>query len=236
MAPVGMRAGGCGGILVPMSDDVAAMLAAADAGKPVQKKSTRPKSETETAISPEAKKKVKQVRETRLIEVEVSTHISDEQAIKVIELEEEVMAMRIQGISFANIEKKLGISDAQRVYKRAIQRRGNSEYMRAEAQRLESERLDSLQAGIWEKALKGDSRAVEVALKVLERRAKMFGLDFQDLVSARVVEIEEAKVKLMAFAFSKVMDHLGLSSTQQQDAMNLFIGELKAAEQAQHEI
>jgi hypothetical protein len=41
----------------------------------------------------------------------------------------------------------------------------------------EAQRLDVLQGDLWEKALTGDARAVEVVLKALERRARMLGLD-----------------------------------------------------------
>jgi hypothetical protein len=42
---------------------------------------------------------------------------------------------------------------------------------------LEIERLDALLEGLWEKASNGDERAVNSALKIMERRSRLLGLD-----------------------------------------------------------
>ena len=42
---------------------------------------------------------------------------------------------------------------------------------------LETERLDAMLLGLWEKATKGDPQAVDRALRIMERRAKLLGLD-----------------------------------------------------------
>jgi hypothetical protein len=46
-----------------------------------------------------------------------------------------------------------------------------------ELRSLEAERLNELLAGLWEKAKSGDLWAVDRALSIMERRAKLFGLD-----------------------------------------------------------
>ena len=47
---------------------------------------------------------------------------------------------------------------------------------------LECERLDKLQVAVWGKALGGDVRAGMAVLKIMERRAKLLGLDQCDRV------------------------------------------------------
>ena len=42
---------------------------------------------------------------------------------------------------------------------------------------LEALRLDEIQAKIWDKAIAGDYRAVDRVLRIMERRAKLLGLD-----------------------------------------------------------
>ena len=41
---------------------------------------------------------------------------------------------------------------------------------------MEGDRLDALQAAVWEKALAGDPKAVDQCLQIIDRRAKLFGL------------------------------------------------------------
>jgi hypothetical protein len=42
---------------------------------------------------------------------------------------------------------------------------------------MELERLDEMLLGLWEKAKAGDLGAVEKAIRIMERRAKLLGLD-----------------------------------------------------------
>lgn len=42
---------------------------------------------------------------------------------------------------------------------------------------IELDRLDALQRAVWADATSGDTRAIETALKVMDRRAKLLGLD-----------------------------------------------------------
>lgn len=58
------------------------------------------------------------------------------------------------------------------------------ERMRAEmfedaqaVRQMEAERLDELLRGLWTKAKRGDPAAVDRVLKIMERRAKLLGLD-----------------------------------------------------------
>jgi hypothetical protein len=155
--------------------------------------------------------------------------MSPEQTAAMLERERVVMEHRVRGWSFYRIKHELKIANPDKVWKRAVAREENVGYLRAESVRLEEQRLDSLQDGIWDRALSGDPRAVEVALKVLERRARLLGLDFADMISSKLVEVEQAKVQLMATALVKALTVLEATPEQRRVATMAFFSELREA-------
>jgi hypothetical protein len=157
--------------------------------------------------------------------------MSPEQTAEMLRREKIVLEERIKGKSFYKIEREHGIPNADRVFRRAIERQENEGYRRAEAIRLEELRLDELQEGIWPRALAGDPRSVEVALKVLERRARMQGLDFADMISGQLVEVERAKVKVMATALVSALNAAGLNAEQRKQITAAFLAELRTVQQ-----
>ena len=98
--------------------------------------------------------------------------------ILAIEREQRAVELRIAGKSFAEIASDLGVTK-QAVSKsldRAIAHSFDSE----ERQKLRSVqllRLERLHAAVWPKALEGESDAISSVLKVMERLAKLCGLD-----------------------------------------------------------
>jgi hypothetical protein len=156
-----------------------------------------------------------------------SKQVSESQEAKMLAREKIVLEQRIRGKSFYKIKKEFGIANADRIFRRAIARDENAEYRRLEAVRLEEQRLDDLQDGIWDRALSGDPRSVEVALKVLERRARMLGLDHSDRVSDKLVEIEEAKTRLMSMALAAALDTLELDPERRASVMQAFFSVLR---------
>ncbi len=171
--------------------------------------------------------------------------MSPEQYAAMMRRERVVMEERIRGRTFHQIEKIHdphrdpqraaddgcdcgGLQNADRIFKRAIARDENLEFKRAEAIRLEGLRLDQLQDGIWDRAIGGDPRAVEVAIKVLERRARLHGLDFADMVSGQMVEVEQAKVRVMATALVSALQAIGATPEQRTAATKAFFADLRA--------
>jgi hypothetical protein len=154
--------------------------------------------------------------------------LSPDQERLMLERERIVLQERIKGKSFYKIEQEHGIPNADRVFRRAIQRPENGTFRRSEAVRLEEARLDDLQDGIWGRALTGDPRAVEVALKILERRARMLGLDFADMISGRLAEVEEAKIRVMAGALVRALHMLPGSPEEKEAATASFFAELRS--------
>jgi hypothetical protein len=143
-------------------------------------------------------------------------------------LERRVLELRTTGKSFYAINREIGIQNSHQVFKRAINRDDNAEFRRAEALRLEEARLDALQEGIWTKALNGDARAVEVAIKVLERRSRLLGLDFADVAAGRLVEIESWKVEMMTVALGEMLAHIGLPAATQREGIAFFLNKIRA--------
>lgn len=142
-----------------------------------------------------------------------------------------VLSERLRGRTFQQITEDHGIRNPDVILRRALATsQPEVTYERAELVRLEEARVDALQDGIWDRARGGEPRAVEVALKVLERRARLKGLDHADAMNSRLVEIEQAKVTLMASALVDSLRAAGLSPEQQESVTSTFLQRLRAAE------
>ena len=57
---------------------------------------------------------------------------------------------------------------------------------------LEKQRLDSLLYSVWDEAIDGDRGAFDRALRVLERRAKLLGIDAPTKTDIRIAELDDA--------------------------------------------
>lgn len=88
-----------------------------------------------------------------------------------------IVQLRLAGAQLEEISVVIGISTSQvsRDLSNAIK---NMPQERAEELRsIEAMRLDRLLRSVWKNAVDGDLKAVDRALRISERRAKMFGLD-----------------------------------------------------------
>lgn len=89
--------------------------------------------------------------------------------------------LKIDGYTYTEIAEQLGYSSrgsANSDIRRALEKHVIEEGLAVEAWReLELARLDVLQKAIWPEAMRGSPRAIETALKILDRRAKLLGLD-----------------------------------------------------------
>ena len=85
--------------------------------------------------------------------------------------------LAIDGASYAAIAAEVGYSHRGNAYKAV--HKALAERITAgvdELRRLELDRLDALQAAVWDKALAGDSAAVTTVLRIVEQRARLLGL------------------------------------------------------------
>jgi hypothetical protein len=153
--------------------------------------------------------------------------------------EEHVLELRRAGVSFARIAEQVGVNDksqAHKIYRRALAR--TLQEPAAEIRELEAERLDRLQVAVWTKALKGDLGAVDRVLRVMERRARLLGLDHADGIAERALQLEAARVRLVALAFGKVLDELKLPEPERERLARILLTEMRALEAAedQHDV
>lgn len=96
----------------------------------------------------------------------------------VIDKERQVLELRLSGVTFEMIAKKVGFASAgacYNAYKRALIRTLQEP---ADAVReAEVARLDRLMQSVWVSALRGDVRSVDAVLRIMDRRARYLGLD-----------------------------------------------------------
>ena len=98
---------------------------------------------------------------------------------ELFEKERQVVQYRQGGATFDAIAKKLGYSDesgARAAFKRAMERM-RDDALNAEMRELHRQRLEVALTAIWPDVVKGDLEAIKVMLKILERDAKLYGID-----------------------------------------------------------
>jgi len=92
----------------------------------------------------------------------------------------DALALRIKGLTFAGIGDALGVdtSTAYRYVRDALAATlaGCGE-LAEHLRELENQRLDEMHAALWPQALAGVMPAVDRILRLMERRAKLNGLD-----------------------------------------------------------
>lgn len=103
---------------------------------------------------------------------------SQQQQLSAVEKQCKALELRKQGKSYIEIATAVGYrkaSGAHAAVKSALHKTLTEPA--DELRVLEAERLDALLAAVWEKAKNGDPKAVDNALRIMERRAKLLGLD-----------------------------------------------------------
>jgi len=92
----------------------------------------------------------------------------------------ESMRLRAAGKSYAEIARALGVNEstAWRLVKKEFDRLNAATRETAhQVRQLELDRLDGLHEALWAKARSGDTQAIFAALRIMERRSKLLGLD-----------------------------------------------------------
>jgi len=96
------------------------------------------------------------------------------------ERREHALRLRIGGMTFQQIGNQLGITfqSAHALVVHALDDLSKKCAENAEQLRgIELQRLDVAQAAIWGKVINGDTVAITCLLRILERRARLLGLD-----------------------------------------------------------
>jgi hypothetical protein len=104
-----------------------------------------------------------------------------------IDKEREIIELRTEGYVWREIAQQVGMSTAgvYKAYNRAMTRVIAPSI--EEHRELELDRLDILQRTYWQPAVNGNLRAADYVLRVIDKRAKLLGLDAPLKVQAEVV-------------------------------------------------
>lgn len=89
-----------------------------------------------------------------------------------------VFELRIQGHTFDQIAGEVGYSGPSGAWQAYQRIKGETIFESIdEARQLELMRLDEMQLAVWDRAINGDLPAAHCVLKIMDRRAKLLGLD-----------------------------------------------------------
>ena len=97
---------------------------------------------------------------------------------ELVDKEIKVLELRRAGLTFQRISEETGYADATgayAAYKRAIKR--TMQQPSDEVRQQELDRIDRLQLAAWPNAMKGDTRSILTIVRLMERRARLLGLD-----------------------------------------------------------
>lgn len=105
----------------------------------------------------------------------------------VVMRDREAVELRARGLSYDEIARTMGCSLSV-AHDRV--RRGLARWAQPDVDQLfplEMKRLDELQASAWDAAIRGDPEARAFVLRIMERRARLCGLDAPHRVDVRAL-------------------------------------------------
>lgn len=108
-----------------------------------------------------------------------------------LEKEAKVLELRRGGLTFDLIAQRLGYASASGAYK-AYQNACNRIVYDdvVETRKVEMDRLDIAQAAIWNNVIQGEVPSVIALLRIMERRAKLLGLDMPTKAQIEVTNVD----------------------------------------------
>jgi hypothetical protein len=136
----------------------------------------------------------------------VHTNLNDARSKRQQARRAEALSLRLAGLSYEQIGERLQISTsgAEEMINRTLERAENRAV--TELRELENARLDRAQDGVWSKVLEGDLKAVDVFLRISNRRSKLNGLDAPTQVNLSVhirEELNSALTQLEAMVLTQ---------------------------------
>ena len=97
---------------------------------------------------------------------------------ELVDKERRVLELRRTGMTYVEIAKQVGYNGPGAAWKACQRALTKTLQEPAEAVRhFELERLDAFLTYLWQKIERGDTRAIDTALRVMDRRAKYLGID-----------------------------------------------------------
>ena len=132
----------------------------------------------------------------------------------------QIMQLRVAGWAVWQIAEHVGISITNvhnHIFDQLSSWRDMTQEMSNELRELEVQRLDEFLRALWPKIQTGNPRAIETALKVSERRAKLLGLDAPE---KREVTVDASVQSLTHTELVSEYARLGLSLTNEQEILS----------------
>lgn len=142
--------------------------------------------------------------------------------------ERQVLELRMSGLSWAYIARELNLSESavRRCYAHALDLSAHPDL--AELRDVEALRLDRLQLAAWPQALRGDLPSIDRVLRIMERRARLLGLDHSDGVAERQMRLNEQTGGMVVNVIARVLEGLALTDEQRRLADEVVPRELRA--------
>jgi len=123
--------------------------------------------------------------------IQAPEQTAEEKAAEREAKELKVLELRRAGFTFQRIAEEVGYatpSGAQRALERIMTR--NVPQAPEEFRWQELDRLDRMQVALWPRAMKGDDRAIGTIVRLMERRARLVGIDAPQRIQAEVVNYD----------------------------------------------
>lgn len=159
--------------------------------------------------------------------------------LKAKQRQAEALELRKAGLTYEEIAKRIGYGSRTAAYnavKRALTELAEETSASADRLReLENSRLDRLHTIAWQQAVEAkDLTAIDRAVRISERRAKLYGLDLNEKRQADAAQAQATITAQTAEAIytiiTRVLDGLQLTAEQQAKAPELIMKELTPKE------
>lgn len=126
-------------------------------------------------------------------------------------LRAEALGLRRAGLSYRQIGERMSLSHG-RAHSLVMEALDTLVHEEATALRdLEASRLDMMQAAVWSRAVTGDLRAIDTALRISARRSRLLGLDLADSGVTIPEESVESLARVYVDAAVDAAPYLGLA-------------------------
>jgi hypothetical protein len=126
--------------------------------------------------------------------------VSRAQRTAIADRRTKLLQMRLAGVDFTTIADRLDYSSpaaARKDFTRTMRETLDLEQETAnELREVELQRLDRLQAAAWAEAARGELKAIETVLRVIDRRCRILGLYAAVQVDATITEVTQQDLEL----------------------------------------
>lgn len=137
-----------------------------------------------------------------------------------LEKEAKVLELRRGGLTFDMIAERLGYASASGAHKAYVTACNRIVYADVvETRKIEMDRLDIAQAAIWTNVIAGEVPSVIALIKIMERRARLLGLDMPTKAQIEVNIYEHDAID------SEVKRLVAILDSQQTSALDAPISE-----------